>query len=124
MKVGDTIVWSPDGGREHLYVVMTSPDKNRGNFVVFNLTRSKGGQKALTFNIGDHPYITRYPSDVNFGDGLIVEMRRIDFAISVGGAFPHEPMRIEMVKAIADFAKGHPAVSEDIELMIRNEWPD
>src|SRR2546430_113210 len=36
MNLGDTFIWSPDGRREHLYIVVTDPQKNGGNFEVFN----------------------------------------------------------------------------------------
>ena|SRR5438445_8926387 len=122
MKVGDTFIWSPDGGREHLYIALTDPKNNGGRFVIFNLTKSAGGAKALTLKIGDHPYIKKYDSDVNFGDGLIVSLTRIKSAIASNRAFPDSPMDMKLVKKIAVFSKDHPAVSREIESMIKREW--
>jgi hypothetical protein len=122
MNLGDTFLWSPNGGTEHLYIAVTDPQKNRGNFVAFNLTKSKGGPKALTFRIGEHPFITKYDSDVAIGDGLIPHITRIKRQIAIGRAFPHKPMDLAMVKRIALFAIGHPAVSGDIQKLIKSEW--
>jgi hypothetical protein len=122
VKLGDTFVWSPiSGRRRHLYVVVTDPDKNAGRFVVFNLTGSKSGPEALTLKKGEHPFIDK-DSDVNFGDGLIVTTEKIQRAIASGQAFPNEPMQMQLVQRIARFAKGHPAVTGDIEAMIIAQW--
>ncbi len=122
MKLGDTFVWSPGGRRAHLYVAVTDPNKNGGHFVAFNLTKSRRGPKALTFKIGEHPFITKYDSDVNFGDGIIVSTVRIQNAITCERAFSHAPMQMAMVERIARFAKGNPAVSGEIEKLIVAEW--
>jgi hypothetical protein len=124
MNLGDTFIWSPDGRIEHLYIAITDPKANDGNFVVFNLTRSTGGPKALTLRIGEHPRIKKYDSDVNFGDGLIVSITKLKCEIQNLRASPCEPMAADVVKRIADFAKGHPAVSADIERMIKNQWQE
>jgi hypothetical protein len=90
MKLGDTFVWSPGGIKErrneHLYVAVTAPNKNTGLFVVFNLTKSKGGPKALTLKVGEHPFIKKYDGDVNFGDGLIISSLKIENEIKCGRA--------------------------------------
>jgi hypothetical protein len=123
VKLGDTFVWSPIRDRKaHLYVVITDPNKNGGNFVVFNLTESNHGPKALTLRIGEHPFIKDYDSDVNFGDGLIVHIAKIQRAITCGAAIPKQPMNMELVGRIARFAKGNIAVSGDIEKLIITQW--
>ena len=122
MNIGDTFVWSPIfGRRRHLYIAVTDPNAHGGRFVVFNLTGSKHGPKALTLKKGEHPFI-EYDSDVNFGDGLIVAIQNIQAAIASRNAFPNEPMDLNLVQRIARFAKGHPAVSGDVEEMIIAQW--
>ena len=50
MKLGGTFIWFPPEDREEkVYIAVTDPQKNGGNFAAFNLTRSKGGKMALTF---------------------------------------------------------------------------
>ena len=77
---------------------------------------------ALTLKVGEHPFIKKYDSDVNFGDGLILSSANVLNAIACGQAIPHAPMDMNLVERIARFAKGHPAVSVEIENMIVAEW--
>jgi len=122
VNIGDTFIWSPEPGRRrHLYVAITDPNAHGGRFVVFNLTASKRGPKALTLKKGQHPFI-EYDSDVNFGDGYIVGIQEVRAAIASRNAFPNEPMDLNLVRRIAHFAKGHPAVSGDVEEMIIAQW--
>ncbi|HXP63443.1 MAG TPA: hypothetical protein VN829_23270 [Dongiaceae bacterium] len=122
MNIGDTFVWSPDlGRRRHLYIAVTDPNAPGGRFVVFNLTGSKHGPKALTLKKGEHPFI-KYDTDVNFGEGWIVSIQTVQAAIAARQAFPNEPMDLNLVRRIARFAKGHPAVSGDVEEMIIAQW--
>jgi hypothetical protein len=122
VNLGDTFVWSPDERKEHLWIALTDPNKNNGRFAAFNLTRSRGGTKALTFRIGQHRFIDKYDSDVNFGDGLIMTLSKIEQQIAWGQAFPHDPMDAAMLKQIAVMAVTHPAVSEEIQELIKAEW--
>jgi hypothetical protein len=123
MKIGDTFIWFPPGDRrEHLFIVLTDPGKNGGKFAAFNLTRSCGGPMALTFQIGEHPYITKYPSDVNFGDSLIFDITKVERALALGQAIPHHPMEHARVEKIARKGIGHPAVPGDVEALVREAW--
>ena len=122
MNLGDTFFWSPDGNREHLYVIVTDPKKNDGRFAVFNFTRSRGGTKALTFKIGDHPFLSRYASDVNLGDGLIISLSTIEVEILTRRATVHQPMPMDQIERIVKFAVGHPAVPGEIERLIKAQW--
>lgn len=123
VNVGDTFIWfPPEDRREHLFIVLTDPKKNNGNFAAFNLTKSHGGPMALTFQIGDHPFITRYPSDVAFGDSLVFNISKVERAISLGQAIPHVPMDHDMVKKIARKAVGHPAIPGDVEELVKEHW--
>jgi hypothetical protein len=77
---------------------------------------------ALTFQIGDHPYVTKYPSDVNFGDALIFNVSNVERAISRGQAIYHERLNPVLVEKIARKAIGHPAIPGDVEDMVREHW--
>jgi hypothetical protein len=124
LNLGDTFIWfPPDGRKEHLWIAVTDPNNNAGNFAAFNLTKSSGGRMALTFQIGDHPFITEYPSDINFGDSLIFNISKIQRDISSGRVVPYHPMNLDMVKLIAKRAIGHPAIPEEVEDLVRLQWP-
>lgn len=121
MNRGDTFLWDPDGGNNsHLFIVVTQPRPEDGRFVVFNLTRSSGGGGwALTFRIGEHPFITKYDSDINYGDGLITDLARVLNDISRRRAKPHSPMSQDQIDRIARHAVGHPAVPGSIVKMVQ-----
>jgi hypothetical protein len=123
MQVGDTFLWFPPGDRkEHLFIVLTDPNTNDGDFAAFNLTKSRGGPMALTFQIGDHPFITRYPSDVDFGDALVFNLGNVEHDIASGQAVYHQPLRWDLVEKIARKAIGHPAIPGDVEELVRQHW--
>jgi hypothetical protein len=123
MKVGDTFLWFPPGDRkEHLYIVLTDPAMNNGNFAAFNLTKSRGGPLALTFQIGDHPFITRYPSDVNFGDALGFNLEKVQRDMRTGQAVSHSPMEFNLIEKIARKAIGHPAIPGEVEALVSEHW--
>jgi hypothetical protein len=123
MKIGDTFIWYPPGDRkEHLFIVLTDPALNDGKFAAFNLTKSLGGPMALTFQIGDHPYIIKYPSDVNFGDSLVFDIVNVERDIASGQAFQKEPMKPAMIEAIARKAIGHPAIPGEVEDLVKSQW--
>ena len=123
MKLGDTFIrFPPDDREEHLWIAVTDPNKNGGNFAAFNLTRSLGGKKALTFRIGDHPFIKKYDSDVNFGDALIFNLANVQNEFIWQTCVLHQPMKIEMVRLIAARTIGHPAVPEEVEDLVKAEW--
>ena len=104
-------------------MAVTNPSGIDGRFVAFNLTKSKRGSKALTFKVGEHPFIKKYDSDVNFGDGRIVSLMNLQDQIARGNATPDAPMNLKMVERIVRFAKDHPAVSGKIQKMILAQWP-
>jgi hypothetical protein len=123
MEIGDTFIWFPPGDRkEHLFIVLTDPALNDGKFAAVNLTRSRGGPMALTFQVGDHPCIKRYPSDVNFGDALIFDVTNVERDIALGQAFQKEPVTDAMLEAIARRAIGHPAIPEEVEDLVKSQW--
>lgn len=67
MKLGDTFVWCPTGGIDHLWILISDPAANGGDCVVVNLTDSSHGKFSYTLRPGQHRYIYK-DSDVNFGD--------------------------------------------------------
>jgi hypothetical protein len=123
VTIGDTFIWfPPHDRREHLYIVLTDPRKNNGRFAAFNLTKSRGGPMALTFRIGQHPFISKYDSDVNFGDAMVMSMANVEALQDRGLVVPHHPMNMQMVEMIAKKAVRHPAVPGEVEDLVKNEW--
>jgi hypothetical protein len=121
MQAGDTFIWSPDAGRQrHLWIVLSDPN-DAGRFVAVNLTTSRHAPKALTLRPGQHPFIDR-DSDVNFGDAEVLDLKRVEFELQYRRAIPQEPMESTLVRQIAIAAQIHPAVSGEIQKMLKAHW--
>jgi hypothetical protein len=77
---------------------------------------------ALTFQVGAHPCIRRYPSDVNFGDALIFDVTNLERDIAWGRAFQKEPVTSAMLETMVRRAIGHPAMPEEVEDLVKSQW--
>jgi len=108
MNLGDTFVWCPTGGIDHLWIVISDPSKHDGNCVLVNLTESCHGAHSFTLRPGQHRYIYK-DSDVNFGDAFRSNVKELEGHILIGSAKPHDPMNLEIVMEIVHRARTHPA---------------
>ena len=108
MKLGDTFVWCPTGGIDHLWIVISDLEANGGECVVINLTESAHGKFSFTLRPGQHRYIYK-DSDVNFGDAFKTHVDEINGQVASRSARPHDPMDMRIVREIIKRAKMHPA---------------
>jgi hypothetical protein len=108
VKLGDTFVWCPTGGIDHLWIVISDPAANGGECVVINLTESAHGKFSFTLRPGQHRYIYK-DSDVNFGDAFKTHVDEINGQVASRSARPHDPMDMRIVREIIKRAKMHPA---------------
>lgn len=108
MKLGDTFVWCPTVGIDHLWIVISDPAHHNGDCVVVNLTQSSHGLHSYTLRPGQHRYIYK-DSDVNFGDAFRSNISEIQKEVALSRASPHDPMDMAIVREIIRRAKTHPA---------------
>ncbi len=108
MKLGDTFVWCPAGGIDHLWIVISDPAAHDGECVVVNLTNSSHGKFSYTLKPGQHRYIYK-DSDVNFGDAFKTSEDELKRQVAAGQARLHDPMDLKIVKEIIKRAKTHVA---------------
>ena len=108
MKLGDTFVWCPTGGIDHLWIVISDPAAHGGDCVVINLTESSHGKFSYTLKPGQHRYIYK-DSDVNFGDAFKTGVAELNRQVGAGLAKPHDPLDLKIVKEIIERAKTHVA---------------
>jgi len=107
--------------REHLYIVLAvncegwDPD----DCIIANLTEAQGGTQALTFDIGDHPYITK-KSDLNFGDIEVSTRTKVAALANAKSAFP--PFDPAKLRIIGVTAKSHAAVMERIKKALAKQY--
>src|SRR5215472_7297517 len=96
-QIGDTFLF---GQGSHLWVVISDPAKNNGDYVMVNLTTDvfRGG-KDCQLNVGDHQWI-REPTYVNYGDARKVtakEDAQIQQLVTQGQIKQHYPMKAEIL---------------------------
>lgn len=108
MKLGDTFVWCPTGGIDHLWIVISNPAAHDGECVVINLTESLHAKFSYTLQPGQHRYIYK-DSDVNFGDAFKTNVDELERQVRAGLAKPHDPMDPNIVNEIIKRAKTHAA---------------
>jgi hypothetical protein len=108
VNLGDTFVWCPTGGIDHLWIVISDPAQTGGDCVLVNLTESAHGAHSFTLRPGQHRYIYK-DSDVNFGDAFRSHVDEVTRHVGAGNARPHDPMDMAIVKEIIKRAKTHPA---------------
>ncbi len=71
---------------------------------------------------GQHSYIYK-PSDVNFGDAFVADAPHIEGEIKSFSAFPKEKMDLALVEKIARAAIIPPAVSREVQKLLKEAWP-
>ena len=108
MNIGDTFVWCPTVGGDHLWILISDPEEHGGECVLVNLTESSHGQHSYTLRRGQHLYIYK-DSDVNFGDAFRSNVTEIEKEIALNRARPHDPMDMAIVREIIRRAKTYPA---------------
>lgn len=106
MQLGDTFLFNVPNA--HLWIVVSDPLKNSGNFIIVNLTTdSRRAGTDCELNVGDHPWI-REKCWVNFGDAeevTPVEEAKL-VAFMAGGAInKRHPMNPAVLQRIASIAK-------------------
>jgi hypothetical protein len=106
---------------EHLYIVLAIDCEgwDPNECIIVNLTESQDGNKALSFHVGDHPYITK-KSDVNFGDMEVSTRAAVAIQVNAGTTFP--PLDPLKVRLIGITAKTHPAVMERIKKVLAKKY--
>jgi hypothetical protein len=108
VKIGDTFIWCPDVGIDHLWILISDPDKNGGECVLVNLTESLNGRFSFVLKPGQHPFIYK-DSDVNFGDAIKTKKADLENKIRLEVAKPREELDGTILQSIIQEAHKHPA---------------
>ena len=118
VQVGDTFLF---GQGSHLWVVISEPAKNNGEYVIVNLTTDvfRAG-KECELSVGDHQWI-RQPSYVSYGDARKVtpkEDAQIQLLVSQGQVRQHFPMKQAVLQKIIAQAKISKAIRTDLVALL------
>jgi hypothetical protein len=105
MQLGDTFVMGQGG---HLWIVISDPACNSGEFIIVNITTdlSRAG-KECELVPGDHPFITD-PSYVTYGDARRVSRQQealLVQAIKSGAITRHAAMRPTVLSKVVAAGK-------------------
>jgi hypothetical protein len=114
VQIGDTFLF---GQGSHLWVVISDPAKNNGEYVIVNLTTDvfRAG-KECQLDVGDHQWV-RQTSYVSYGDARKVtpkENARIQSLVSQGQVRQHFPMKQATLQKIISQAKTSNAIAADL----------
>ncbi|SRR5258708_37898817 len=118
MKLGDTFLMHTSASRfiRHLYIVISDPAKNAGNFIAVNITgdRFRTGEECV-LDAGDHPWIKK-KSFVAFADALEITPahdRRLQKLIVSKKIVLQPSVSSEVLERIVTAAKVSTAIAEN-----------
>ena len=111
VQLGDTFILGPSG---HLWIVISDPAKNAGEFIMVNLTTNvfRAGTDC-ELNPGDHPWITD-KCYVAFGDARKVSVKQeatIVALIQAGTIRSQHQMDTLVLQKIVDAGKKSKALA-------------
>lgn len=80
IKAGSTLVWiEPPEAGPHLWIVLTDPEPKSDIVVVVRVeTRKKHTENSVILAKGEHPYLTKEQSSVEFSTALPVRASRLE----------------------------------------------
>lgn len=118
VQIGDTFLFGQGG---HLWVVISDPARNNGEYVIANLTTDvfRAG-KECELDVEDHQWI-REKSYVSYGDARKVTPRedvQIELLVSRGQIKKHFPMKPEVLRRIVSAGRGSRAIATGLRDML------
>jgi hypothetical protein len=118
VQIGDTFLL---GQGSHLWIVISDPAQNNGEFVIVNLTTDafRAG-KDCEMNPGEHQWI-RQKCYVSFGDARKVtpkEAIRIQQLISQREIQQHFPMQSSVIKKIVAAGMKSKALATELKALL------
>lgn len=118
MQIGDTFYWSEGG---HLWIVISDPNLNAGEFVAVNLTKDvfRAG-KECELVPGDHQWI-KAKTYVSFGDAMRFAPENalnLEKQITLGTIRRHDPIKQSILQKIIAAAKISKSISEDFKSLL------
>jgi hypothetical protein len=107
VNIGDTFVWCPESGLDHLWILISDPNCNAGKCVLVNLTESRHARHSFILHPGQHRFIIK-DSDVNFGDAFLTTCENLKRQLSMSAARSHDPLDKAILDDIIKRARTHP----------------
>jgi hypothetical protein len=118
VQIGDTFLF---GEGSHLWIVISDPAQNHGDFVIVNLTKNEfRAGKDCELNVGEHQWI-KEKCYVSFGDARKVtpiEAARIQALISQDQIKQHFPMRANIIHKIVQAGLKSKALTPELKALL------
>jgi len=124
MECGDTFLMPAPGGAAtpHLWIVITEPDPVSNLCAIVSVTTLRNSKdQTVILRVGDHPFI-HHDSTIFYGDGMIVDARRLESEIAAGLAVRREKCPDATLKLIRQGVTASPFTRPKLLRFCREQW--
>ena len=124
MDCGDTLLIPAPGAvaTPHLWIVITQPHPETHLCALVSVTTLRNSKdQTVLLRPGDHPFI-RHDSTIFFGDGMIVDARRLEAEVRAGLALVREKCPPATLKLVQDGATASPFTRPKFLRFCREHW--
>ena len=124
MECGDTFLMPAPGGAAtpHLWIVITEPDPVSNFCAIVSVTTLRNSKdQTVLLRVGDHPFI-RHDSTIFYGDGMIVDARRLEHEIAAGLAVRRDKCPAATLKLVQQGVAASPFTRPKFLRFCREQW--
>jgi hypothetical protein len=124
MDSGDTFLMPAPGGRAtpHLWIVITTPDAVTRQCAIVSVTTLRNSKdQTIILRPGDHPFV-RHDSTIFYGDGMIVDVRKLDQDLTAGLIVAREKCPEQTLKLVQDGIGASPFTRPRFLRFCRDAW--
>ena len=124
MECGDTFLMPAPGGTAtpHLWIVITEPDSVSNLCAIVSVTTLRNSKdQTVPLRVGDHPFI-RHDSTIFYGDGMIVDARRLEHEIAAGLAVRRDKCTAATLKLVQQGVAASPFTRPKFLRFCREQW--
>jgi hypothetical protein len=101
LTIGDTVLLpKPGHEKEHLWALITAPDRESGDAIMVNLTTQRPHSDTTTIiQPGEHPFVDR-PTVVFYADARMVNVNTLDEGVRQNLVHQHDALSKELLQRI------------------------
>jgi len=124
MECGGTFLMPAPGGvaTPHLWIVITEPDRASNLCAIVSVTTLRNSKdQTVILRVGDHPFI-RHESTIFYGDGMIVDARRLENEIAAGLAVRREECPAATLQLVQQGVTASPFTRPKFLRFCREQW--
>ena len=125
MECGDTFLMPAPGGfaTPHLWIVITEPEPDSYRCAIVSVTTLRNNKdQTVILGSGDHPFI-RHQSTIFYGDGMIVDARRLEQELAAGLALRREKCSASTLGLVQTGLLASPYTRPKLLRFCQERWP-